>query len=117
MLNRYCIFYHDNSELHHRERPKFPTTTEVIETVYPVGFVPFPVSEAIAGRQYLDNHILLPNNPQNFADAIGCLDNAQWKTAIIQELQHLGAKSRLNSISESPCTRTATIIHGPLSAI
>ena len=65
---------------------KFPTTKEIIDSLYFDSTVPVEVSEAVAGRQYLEERICLPNNPKCFVDAIGCTDHAKWKTAIEQHL-------------------------------
>ena len=64
---------------------KFPTTKGIIDSLYFDSTVPVEVAEAIAGRQYLEMRIWLPN-PKCFVDAICCIDHAKWRTAIVQHL-------------------------------
>ena len=54
---------------------KYPTMKEIIDCLYFDSMIPFEVSEAVAGRRYLEEHVWLPNNPKCFVDTIGCIDH------------------------------------------
>ena len=54
------------------------------------------VNDSAADRSYGVQQVLSPCNPKCFVDAIGCLDHAQWTTAILRHLWGIGDKSRLS---------------------
>ena len=57
----------------------------------------------------------LPCNPKCFVDAIGCLDHAQWVTAILRHLWKKGDKSRLAPERADIVYPNGDIMNGPLS--
>ena len=94
--------YHRSTEVCVRS-VKFPTTTEVIESLYPIGSVRVNISEVIIGRKYgLDNITLLPNNPQCFVDAFWLHRSRAVEDGNHSKLTRLADKSRLNPKRHDP---------------